>query len=112
MPLHAAAGALLAAAGVGLGAYAAHAATPDARLRLYMAAAFAFGHGASLAVLAMDCPRRLGRAASWALLVGTVLFAGSLAGAALAGLPTRLAPLGGLLLIGGWLLLAVDRLRR
>lgn len=106
------AGALLAGAAVGLAAYASHAATPDARMRLFIAAAFAFGHGATLAALAMDCPRRLMRAALVALLAGTLLFAGSLAGAAFAGLPTRLAPAGGMLLMGGWLLLAIDRLRR
>lgn len=108
----AAAGALLAAFAVGLAAYASHAAMPDDRLRLFMASAFAFGHGAALAVIAMDCPRRLARAAVVVLLVGTLLFAGSLAGAALADLPTRLAPAGGMLLMAGWLLLAIDRMRR
>lgn len=108
----ASAGALLAALAVGLAAYASHAATPDDRTRLFMAAAFAFGHGASLAVLGADCPRRLMRVALVALFAGTLLFAGSLAGAALAGLPTRLAPAGGMLLMAGWLLLAVDRTRR
>lgn len=107
----AACGALLAAAGVGLSAYAAHAAEPEGRMRLFLSAAFAFGHGAVLAALAPGTSRRLGRAAMAALLVGTALFAGSLAAAALAGLPTRLAPAGGILLIAGWLALAVDRAR-
>ena len=108
----AAAGALLAAVSVGLAAYASHAAAPEDRLRLFMAAAFAFGHGAALAVLAMDCPRRLARVALIALFAGTMLFAGSLAAAALVDAPTRLAPVGGLLLMGGWVLLAIDRMRR
>lgn len=108
-----AAGALIAGAAVALAAYASHAATPDARERLLMAAAIAFGHGAVLAVAAGDTGSgRTGRLASLGLLVGASLFAGSLAGAALAGWSTRLAPIGGTLLIAGWLLLAVDRARR
>lgn len=105
-------GALLAALSVGLAAYASHAAAPEDRLRLFLAAAIAFGHGASLAALAMDAPRRLARAALGALFAGTLLFSGSLVGAALADLPTRLAPVGGALLMAGWLLLAFDRIRR
>lgn len=112
MPGLAALGALLAGAAVGLAAYASHGAEPAARERLLLAAAFAFGHGLGLALLAPDARRRLSQAACWSLAVGTVLFAGSLAGAALAGLPTRLAPLGGMLLMAGWLALAIDRLRR
>lgn len=111
MPWVASTGAVLAAVAVGLAAWASHAAAPDARMRLFLAAAFAFGHGAALALLAADMPRRLGRGALVALLAGTLLFAGSLAGAALAGLPTRLAPAGGMLLMAGWLLLAIDRAR-
>jgi uncharacterized membrane protein YgdD (TMEM256/DUF423 family) len=107
----AASGAVLASSAVALAAYAAHAAAPEDRMRLFMAAAFAFGHGAALAALAADMPRRLGRGALVALLAGTLLFAGSLVGAALAGLPTRLAPAGGLLLMAGWLALAIDRAR-
>ena len=42
---------------------------------------------------------------------GMLLFSGSLAGAALVGWPTALAPLGGSLMILGWLLLACDLLR-
>lgn len=104
-------GAALAALAVGLAAYASHAATPGARMRLFLAAAFAFGHGAALAALAADMPRRLGRVALAMILAGTLLFAGSLAGAAIADLPTRLAPAGGMLLMAGWLLLAIDRAR-
>lgn len=104
-------GALMAATGVALSAYAAHAAEPTTQLRLYTAAAFAFGHGAALAALAGNAPRRLTRVALSGLVLGTVLFAGSLVGAALLQTSTALAPAGGLVLIGSWLLLAVDRLR-
>jgi uncharacterized membrane protein YgdD (TMEM256/DUF423 family) len=46
------------------------------------------------------------------LVLGLLLFSGSLLGAALASLPTVLAPTGGLLLMLGWLIIAVDALRR
>ena len=42
----------------------------------------------------------------------SLLFAGSLAAGALLGWPTRLAPLGGTVLMASWLLLAADALRR
>jgi uncharacterized membrane protein YgdD (TMEM256/DUF423 family) len=101
---------LLCAAGVALGAYASHAAAPLARQRLGLAAAFAFAHG--LALLALESrATRIAFAARWMLAAGVLLFAGSLAGAALAGLPTLAAPLGGLLMIAAWLLLAADAAR-
>lgn len=112
MPGLAALGAVLAAVAVGLAAYASHAAAPGAQERLYLAAAFGFGHGVALAALAPHARRRLAQVALWCLCLGTLLFAGSLAGAALAGLSTRLAPAGGIALMAGWLALAVDRLRR
>jgi uncharacterized membrane protein YgdD (TMEM256/DUF423 family) len=46
------------------------------------------------------------------LLVGVVLFSGSLVGEALRGWSTAAAPVGGMLLIGGWLVLAAHSLRR
>ena len=55
---------------------------------------------------------RLRRLAMAGLLLGTLLFAGSVAGGALLGWPTRLAPFGGSLLMASWLLLAVDAVRR
>jgi uncharacterized membrane protein YgdD (TMEM256/DUF423 family) len=108
----AAVGALLAAMAVALAAYAAHAADGDTRSALQTAAAFAFGHGVALAALAPQTTRRLGRLALAALLLGTLLFSGSLAAAHTFATPTRLAPVGGLLMIGGWLLYAVHALRR
>jgi uncharacterized membrane protein YgdD (TMEM256/DUF423 family) len=108
----AAGGALLAAIAVALGAYASHAAQGPAQARLQLAALFAFGHGLSLAALATSMPRGLGQAALAAMAIGVLLFSGSLAGAALAQWPTTLAPLGGMLMIGAWLALAVAFLRR
>lgn len=108
----AATGALLAATAVALAAYASHAAGPEAGARLGLAAAFAFGHGLALAALAPRAAGRLDLLSLWLLLLGVLLFSGSLAGAHFLGLPTRLAPLGGSLMILGWLLQAVAALMR
>lgn len=104
-------GSLLAGAAVALAAYAAHGADGEAQARLAQAAAFAFAHGLALAALAPLVQRRRGLAALAAMLAGVTLFSGSLVGAALFGLPTALAPFGGLLMIGGWLLHGWDRWR-
>ena len=103
----AATGAVLAALAVALSAYAAHAASPDAQSRLQLAAVFAFGHGVALAALAPRAQRPLMRVASWVLAIGVLLFAGSLVAHVLAAMPTTFAPMGGMLMIAGWLLHAV-----
>jgi uncharacterized membrane protein YgdD (TMEM256/DUF423 family) len=66
----------------------------------------------TLTLLAARQSTRLERAALGCWLAGMVLFCGSVIGAVLAGFSTRLAPVGGLLLIAGWLLQAVAALRR
>jgi uncharacterized membrane protein YgdD (TMEM256/DUF423 family) len=107
------AGALFAAFAVALSAYAAHAAIDaEARNRLILAAAFAFGHGVAIASLARHGAHWLGATALYALMAGVLLFAGSLVGGALAQSPTTLAPIGGMLVIGGWLAFALHSLRR
>ena len=103
--------ALLCGLSVALGAYAAHAADGLAKQRLAIAAAFAFGHGLALLVLRAR-EGRLATATRIVLLSGVILFCGSLAGAALWGLPTALAPAGGTLLMAGWLLASLDLLRK
>lgn len=108
----AAAGALCAGGAVAAAAYASHGVGGDAQSRLMLAAMFAFGHGLALAALGRQALRRTGIIALALLLVGVLLFSGSLAGAALAGWPTRAAPWGGMLMMLGWLLLAADSLRR
>jgi uncharacterized membrane protein YgdD (TMEM256/DUF423 family) len=105
-------GALLATASVALAAYAAHGTVAGDRSLLQLAAVFALVHGAAVVALARTAPRRTGAAALALLLLGSVLFSGSLALAHWAGLAPRLAPAGGLLLLSGWLLLAVDAGRR
>ena len=104
-------GSLLAGAAVALAAYAAHGADAEAQARLAQAAAFAFAHGLALAALAPLAQRRRALVALAAMLAGVVLFSGSLVGAALFGLPTALAPFGGLLMIGAWCLHGWDRWR-
>ncbi|CBA15418.1 DUF423 domain-containing protein [Xanthomonas albilineans] len=106
-------GALLAAVAIGLSAYAAHAAlVPLAQSHLQTAALYAFGHGLALAALGRRNERMLAHVVLCLLLLGTLLFSGSLAGNALAQWPTRLAPIGGVTLMLGWLLWAMDALRR
>lgn len=105
-------GAALAAAGVALSAYAAHAADPGAQGRLASAALFALVHGAVLAALSRQTRRGLGLSALVLLLLGTLLFSGTLVAAHFFALPTRTAPFGGVMMIVGWLLYAADALRR
>lgn len=110
--LLAASGALLAALAVALAAYASHGVDGLAQSRLQVAATLAFGHGVALAALSPVATRRLAQVALLALLAGVLLFSGSLVSHVLVQWPTTLAPLGGSLLIGGWLLWALDALRR
>lgn len=107
------AGGVLAAIAVAVSAWASHG-VADAQdaARLQMAALFGFGHGLALAALAPRSQAGPGRWALWLLLIGTLLFSGSLAGKALADWPTRLAPAGGLTLVAGWLSWALGALRR
>jgi uncharacterized membrane protein YgdD (TMEM256/DUF423 family) len=107
----AAIGAVLAALAVALAAYAAHAASPEAQSRLQLAAVFAFGHGVALSALARRVELRTGRIALWMLAIGVLLFSGSLVAHVLAALPTMFAPLGGMLMIAGWLLHAISAFR-
>lgn len=105
-------GAVLAAAGIALAAYAAHGAIGAGRAPLQMAALFAFGDGIALAALAPRAVRPLARIALAALLFGVLLFSGSLAAAHFFGMPVTLAPYGGGLMILAWLVYAADGLRR
>jgi uncharacterized membrane protein YgdD (TMEM256/DUF423 family) len=107
------AGALFAAMAVALSAYAAHAVLdPEARTRLVTASAFAFGHGVAIAALARHGAHWVGGLALYALMAAVLLFSGSLIGAVFAHTTTSLAPIGGMLAIGGWLLFALHSLRR
>jgi uncharacterized membrane protein YgdD (TMEM256/DUF423 family) len=104
-------GALACGASVALAALAMHGAEGHAREQLALAALFAFMHGLGLvAIVARDS--RLANLARAALALGVALFCGSLVAAALLGAPTAAAPAGGLAMMAGWAILAVDFLRR
>jgi uncharacterized membrane protein YgdD (TMEM256/DUF423 family) len=107
-----AAGAVLAAATVALSAYATHAAHGNARNFLYIAAVLGFGHGIALAALAPRADGRLHFIALCGLLLGAVLFSGSLALRYIFDVPVRLAPIGASVLLLSWLLHAIATLRR
>ncbi|TWI07329.1 DUF423 domain-containing protein [Aerolutibacter ruishenii] len=109
----AAVGAVLAALAVGLAAYASHGADGEAQSRLQSAALFLFGHGVALAALGPLSAGRVWRIVALAgLLFGTLLFSGSLVMGALAGWPTALAPMGGTLMMAGWLVWAMTAVRQ
>ena len=105
-------GGVLAAMAVGLSAYASHGAEGQAQANLQTAAMFAFGHGLALAALTAGTVRRMGKTGLYALLLGTLLFAGSLSLKVLAGMSSSLAPAGGILLMAGWVVWAIDAVRR
>lgn len=99
--------ALACAASVALGAYASHAATPVQARQLALASIFGFAHGLALIVL-RDRHSTLAGVARLALFLGLLGFSGGLCLAAFAGGRAPTAPVGGSLLILGWLLVAVD----
>lgn len=103
---------MLAAATVALSAYATHAAHGNARSFLYIAAVLGFGHGIALAALAPRADGRLHFVALCGLLLGAVLFSGSLTLRYVFDVPVRLAPIGASVLILSWLLHAIATLRR
>lgn len=111
-------GALLALAAVALSAVVAHApsligAHPDTvRAGAMNAAVFMLVHGAAVAALAQQAVIPNDRYALILMLVGTVLFSGSVIAGALYGVPTTLAPMGGSLLMLSWLWIAVNRFWR
>lgn len=104
--------ALAGAAGVVLGAWAAHGlsegvarlAETASRYALFHAVAM-IGAAAMLDRIGGTWPRRLIVLALTLFALGTVLFSGSLAAAAL-GIATGAAPIGGMALIAGWIALA------
>lgn len=103
--------ALTCAASVALAAYASHAALPGQASRLGLAAAFAFGHGLALILIAGRRSRLAGLSRALFLL-GVAGFSGGLCFAAFMATRAPTAPLGGSLLILGWLVLALDLWRK
>jgi uncharacterized membrane protein YgdD (TMEM256/DUF423 family) len=108
----AAAGAVCCASAVAWGAYSAHGIDAALRPRADSAMLVMLVHGLALTLLA---PRQSARLELFALLgwfAGIVLFSGSLMLSITHDTPTRLAPFGGMLLIGAWLVHALAALRR
>ena len=106
-------GGVLAAIAIGLSAYASHGiADPLAQSHVNTAALYAFGHGVALAVLGPGQHNRIGKLALYVLLLGTLLFSGSLVAGALWRWSTQLAPVGGIALMLGWLVYGLNALRR
>lgn len=109
----AAVGAVLCAVSIGLAAYAAHGvADAKAQAALQNACLYAFGHGIALAALAPRARRALAQWALRLLLIGTLLFSGSIALHHLAGISSGVAPAGGVAMMLAWLLWAISALRR
>lgn len=99
--------AIVCAASVALAAYASHAALPGQGQRLGLAAAFAFGHGVVL-ILTAGRRSRIAVVSRLLLLLGVAGFSGGLCFAAFMEARAATAPVGGSLLMLGWLVLAVD----
>lgn len=109
----AAVGAVLAAIAIGLSAYASHGVSDaQAQQHLQTASLYALVHGVALAALGARSDRLLAGLALTALLLGTLMFSGSLVVGALLHWSTRLAPVGGVTMMVGWVLFAVHSLRR
>lgn len=107
------AGSLLACASVALSAYASHASLGGIE-REWLVRAWQLGlaHGIALAALSPLAVRRWAYFGLVAILAGALLFCGSLVGGALRGWPTTAAPLGGMLMMLGWLMHAFGQWRR
>lgn len=107
-----AAGALACALAVAFGAYAAHGLEAHASARMQPALFYLFLHGLAVVLLARRRRSRLELAALGCWSAGMLLFCGSLIAAVLLRWPTTLAPLGGILLIAGWLWQAIAAICR
>ncbi|HZV85756.1 MAG TPA: DUF423 domain-containing protein [Brevundimonas sp.] len=107
-------GALNGAVAVAVGAFAAHGAEAPAKALLSTAGHYQMVHG----LLAVACaiwpgaPRSV-KAAGWLAAIGGLVFAAALSSIALLDLRAMgaVAPLGGVLMILGWLTLAIGGLR-
>lgn len=106
--------ALNGALAVAIGAFAAHGAGPQVKSLLTTGGHYQMVH----AVLALVCavwptPSRLVTIAGWLAAAGGLMFCLALSAIALLGLPVMgaVAPIGGVLMISAWLLLAVTALR-
>ncbi len=100
------AGGLCGAAGVAFSAAAAHSGGDN----VGTAASFLLMHAPAFVAVGLIGGGKVPRIGSWVLLIGLLLFAGDLLMRDYAGMRLfpMAAPAGGLLLIGGWLIIAVS----
>lgn len=106
--------ALNGAMAVALGAFAAHGAGPQVKSLLTTGAHYQLVHAVAALVCALWPARsRLVNLAGWLASVGGLVFALALSAIALLSLPAMgaVAPIGGVLMISAWLLIAVAALR-
>jgi uncharacterized membrane protein YgdD (TMEM256/DUF423 family) len=116
------AGAVLGGLSVALGAFGAHGlesylAAHDQAANFETAVRYQMYHALALALVGLLAERAQSKvlaAAGWLFVTGAVLFCGSLYGISLAHIKYVgvVAPVGGALLIAGWIALAVGALRR
>lgn len=109
-------GALIGCAAVALAAAASHALkarlSEDDLRRVWIAAGVALAHAPLLVAIGLSrATSRLLVAASASIALGTLVFCGSLLAHALLGFSSALAPLGGVLLMAGWLVAGIALLR-
>lgn len=110
-------GALIGALGVILGAFGAHALkdvlTDSGRIDTYETAVkYQMYHGLALlllGLLSLHFDHKLMQYAGWAFIIGTFIFSGSLYALCATGITKlgAITPIGGLFLIGGWVLMAL-----
>lgn len=106
--------ALNGAMAVALGAFAAHGASPGIKSLLTTGAGYQLTHAVLAVAIGVWAERPpLAALAGWLACVGGLIFSIVLSMIALLSLPVMgaVAPIGGLLMIGGWLLLAVAAFR-
>jgi uncharacterized membrane protein YgdD (TMEM256/DUF423 family) len=101
------------AVAVGLGAFAAHGAGLQVRTLLQTGAHYQLAHAVLAAALALTNAGGLPRLAGWLAAAGGLVFALALAAIGMLSLPAMgaVAPVGGALMIAGWLLLLLAALR-
>lgn len=104
--------AVMAAAGIALSAYAAHASLDaEGARRIGNAALFLLVQGAAAAAMLPNATGYWVRGAIVLQVAGCLLFSGSLVAKQWLGWPSTLAPAGGMAMIAGWLWLSALRLR-
>lgn len=106
--------ALNGAMSVAVGAFGAHGVPAEAKALLTTGAQYQMAHAVLAAAIAMwPAAGRLGRVAGWLACVGALIFCVALLLIAVAGMRFMgaIAPVGGTLMIAGWLVLAVRAVR-